>query len=57
MQCPRCNDKLENIVEYITEDEDYIFTRQYYCSNCKSGLTEHFDKVGLFRSEWIDFNV
>ena len=57
MQCPRCNYKLENIVEYITEDEDYIFTRQYYCSNCKSGLTEHFDKVGLFRSEWIDFNV
>lgn len=59
MQCPRCSEQLQNVVEYINEnnDEGFLYVRQYYCTNCKSGLTENFNNIGLFRSEWIDFNV
>lgn len=58
MQCPRCDNKLQSVVEYITEKEDeFIYTKDYYCSKCKSSTVEHFDKQGLFSSEWIDFNV
>jgi hypothetical protein len=57
MQCPMCLEKLQNVIEYYIQEEDFIYTRDYYCMKCKSSLIEHFDERGLFRSEWIDFNV
>jgi hypothetical protein len=57
MQCPRCLEKMQNIVEYFTEQEDYIYTKEFYCTKCKSCVIEHFDKQGFIGSEWIDFNV
>jgi transcriptional regulator NrdR family protein len=57
MQCPRCLEKLQNVIEYYIQEEDFTYTRDYYCMKCKSSLIEHFDERGLFRSEWIDFNV
>jgi hypothetical protein len=57
MECPRCQAKMQNVVEYITEHEDFIYSKEFYCTRCKSCIIEHFDKSGLIGSEWIDFNV
>lgn len=57
MQCPRCTGKLDNVIEYVIEEIEFSYIREYYCSRCQSSLTEYFDNYGLFKSEWIDFNV
>lgn len=57
MQCPRCAKKAQNIIEYITEEDVFVYTKEYYCSNCKSSLIERFDGHGFLNTEWIDFNV
>ena len=57
MNCPRCNHKLENIVEYIDQTDQFEYVKEYYCTKCKSSTIERFDEQGLFASEWIDFNV
>jgi hypothetical protein len=56
MTCPRCSAKMQNIIEYIVQQNNN-FIREYYCSNCKGSLVEKFDSQGLISSEWIDFNV
>ena len=45
MLCPRCDSKLENIVEFFVEEPEFIYT------------IEHFDNNGFYATEWIDFNV
>lgn len=57
MQCPRCDAKMQNVVEYFTEVKEFIYYKEYYCSKCKSCVIERFDKFGFTGSEWIDFNV
>ena len=57
MDCPRCNYKMENIVEYCIQEPKFIYNKEYYCTHCKSSVIESFDEQGLFASEWIDFNV
>jgi hypothetical protein len=57
MMCPRCADKLQNVIEFFQDGENFEYTREYYCTNCKSSVIEHFDEQGLKASEWIDFNV
>ena len=57
MLCPRCSHRLQNVTEYVIEDENFIYVREYFCATCKCAMIEKFDDVGLFRSEWIDFNV
>lgn len=57
MHCPRCANKVQNIIEYIIEEDVFIYTKEYYCSTCKSSLIERFDGRGLINAEWIDFNV
>lgn len=57
MQCPRCSNKTQNIVEYIIEEEDFIYMKEFYCTKCKSCVIERFDAHGFVNSEWIDFNV
>jgi hypothetical protein len=56
VQCPRCAHKLQIVVEYFTEEYTFVYTKEYYCTNCKSSTIEYFDEQGLFASEWIDFN-
>jgi hypothetical protein len=55
--CPRCDSKLENIVEFFIEEPEFIYTKEYYCTKCKSSMIEHFDNNGFYATEWIDFNV
>lgn len=57
MMCPRCAHKLQNVIEFFQDKENFEYTREYYCTNCKSSVIEHFDEQGLKASEWIDFNV
>lgn len=57
MNCPRCSHNLENVIEFFTNENQFIYTKEYYCTKCKSSTIEHFDAQGLFKSEWIDFNV
>lgn len=57
MLCPRCSYRLQNVTEYVIEDENFIYVREYFCATCKCAMIEKFDDVGLFSSEWIDFNV
>lgn len=57
MECPRCQEKMQNVVEYFTEHEEFIYSKEFYCTRCKSCVIDHFDKSGLIGSEWIDFNV
>lgn len=57
MQCPRCNYKLENVIEYFVNEKKFKYTKEYYCTKCKSSTIEHFDEQGLISSEWIDFNA
>lgn len=57
MLCPRCDSKLENIVEFFTEEPEFIYTKEYYCTKCKSSMIEHFDNNGFYATEWIDLNV
>jgi hypothetical protein len=57
MKCPRCSFQLQNIVEYFTEENKFVYSKEYYCTVCKSSTIERFDEQGLFSSEWIDFNV
>lgn len=57
MNCPRCNGNLENVIEFFTNEDQFVYTKEYYCTKCKSSTIEHFDGQGLFKSEWIDFNV
>ena len=47
---------MQSVVEYFTEEYSFTYTREYYCTNCKSSTIEYFDEQGLFASEWIDFN-
>lgn len=57
MTCPRCSSRAQNIVEYIIEQEDFIYMKEYYCTQCKSCVIEKFNSRGFMNSEWIDFNV
>jgi len=58
MLCPRCSFKMENIVEYVTEEEEaFLYSKEYFCGKCKCCVIERFDQIGLKGSEWIDFNV
>lgn len=57
MECPRCFEKMENVVEYFEQEPKFIYTKDFYCSKCKSVIIEQFDEQGLSSSEWIDFNV
>jgi len=52
-----CAFQLQNIVEYFTEEKGFVYSKEYYCTQCKSSTIECFDEQGLFSSEWIDFNV
>ena len=57
MNCPRCNAKLQNVIEYFETADKFIYTKEFYCTKCKGSVTEKFDQRGLLSSEWIDFNV
>ena len=48
---------MQNIVEYILEEDEFKYIKSFYCTKCKSAVTEIFDQIGLASSEWIDFNV
>lgn len=56
MNCPRCEGKCSVISEYYNFEINTL-TRDMFCSNCKSGITENFYENGKYSSEWIDFNV
>lgn len=49
MDCPRCNNKVQNIVEYFTDDKEFLYYKEYYCTKCKSSVIETYDKSGLKR--------
>jgi hypothetical protein len=57
MLCPRCSIKMQNVVEYILQENEFKYIKNFYCTKCKSAVTEVFDDIGLASSEWIDFNV
>jgi len=57
VECPRCAYRLQNVTEYVIEEDKFIYVREYFCSHCKGAVVESFDDIGLVRSEWIDFNV
>jgi hypothetical protein len=59
MNCPRCNYGLTLMFEKKTKrktDKVPILTKDYYCLQCKSGLSEVYTNGDMFHSEWIDFN-
>lgn len=55
MYCPRCQCKLSSLVEYF-DFEQHFLERDYYCSTCKSAVTEKFHEDGSYESDWLDFN-
>lgn len=56
MQCPRCSNRMENVVEYFIQEPEFIYSKEFYCTKCKSAVIEHFDDKGFYATEWIDFN-
>ena len=57
MNCPRCDNSMQNVIEYYTDKNKFVYSKEYYCTRCKSGVIERFDQAGLIGSEWVDFNV
>lgn len=59
MQCPRCNFEMSLISEkrYTRKkDKAKMLSSDYYCTNCKSGISNTSANGESFHSEWIDFN-
>lgn len=59
MFCPRCNDKIELILEenFIEYGKTYVKSKkEYFCSKCTCVLIEHFNGFDFLGSDWIDFN-
>ncbi len=48
---------MENVVEYFIEKPSFVYSKEFYCTKCKSAVVEHFDDEGFYATEWIDFNV
>jgi transposase-like protein len=59
MNCPRCNSTMSLMSEkrYTRkEDKAKMLSTDYYCTNCKSGISNVSANGESFHSEWIDFN-
>lgn len=59
MYCPRCESNLSLISERKQKrksDKAKVLSRDFYCTYCKSAVSEIFINGEKFQSEWIDFN-
>lgn len=59
MNCPRCESQLSLILskkQKRKSDKAVIISKDYYCTYCKSAVSEMFINDEKFQSEWIDFN-
>jgi len=47
---------MQEIVEYFVEQPEFLYSKERYCTHCRSAVVEHFDDKGFYTTEWIDFN-
>lgn len=59
MNCPRCDAQLSLISEKKhtrKSDKAKVMSKDYYCTYCKSAVSEFYVNGEKSQSEWIDFN-